>query len=515
MNIINMIWRVEMMRSGLRRAMAPQALVLKTLVPRTFILVGLMSTVACSDLSRTALPAGLTDPSTYNTEAGALRLYGGAVYSFTGGLGVSAATGGTASSSINGNNGAFSLFVLASGVLTDELQAGNVGGTVADYVLSGSITPIDSLDARLFPEELAVYTALQNVRGTANQAIGALATYAPTISPALRGHLYALEGYAELALADLYCSGVPLSTLDFNADFTYRAGSTTTEVYQHALALFDTAITLSADSVRILTLAQIGQGRALLALGRSADAAQAVTSVPTTYQYAFYVNWGTQSGLVTACTLFECPGFGDANTGMTVADGEGGNGLPYISSSDPRSAADSFKVNQFSVTQYVPVKYSVLTPHAALTLAPLVVASGVEARLIEAEAALQAGSSEWLTILNTLRTTCTDAASCPAPAPAGTGGVAGLPPLSDPGSDAARVTLLFTERAYWLFLSGERQGDLRRLVRNYKRDPEAVYPTGDYPIGAQLPRYGRDVSVNIPAKEYANPKFTGCLSRGA
>jgi hypothetical protein len=427
---------------------------------------------------------------------------------------------------INGDKGAFAPFVLASGLLTDELQAGNVGGTAAGYLVNGSITAIDSLDARLFPEEPDVYEALQNVRGAARQAIGALAAYAPTASPALRGHLYALAGYAELALADLYCSGVPLSTLDFNGDFTYQPGSTTTAVYEHALALFDTALTLSTDSVRIQHLAQLGQGRALLALGRYTEAAHAVTNVPTTYQYAFYVNWGVQNGQVIVCTLFECPGFGGTNTGtntgMTVTDNDGTNGLPYLASKDPRSLAEPYAVNQFGTSLYAPVKYGATAP----ALAPLVLASGVEARLIEAEAALHAGDiSTWLTTLNALRT---DGSFTTAPSSdpdsvgvidttwnVGTGGVAGLRPLSDPGSDNARVTLLFTERAYWLFLTGERQGDLRRLVRNYGRNQETVYPTGAYPIGAQLPQYGRDVSVNIPQTEYLNPQFTGCLSRGA
>jgi len=47
-------------------------------------------------------------------------------------------------------------------------------------------------------------------------------------------------------LADLYCSGVPLSTLDFEGDFTYRAGSSTPEVYQHAVVLFDNCEVLFA-----------------------------------------------------------------------------------------------------------------------------------------------------------------------------------------------------------------------------------------------------------------------------
>src|SRR5690606_40849192 len=43
------------------------------------------------------------------------------------------------------------------------------------------------------------------------------------------------------------------------------------------------------------------------------------------------------------------------------------------------------------------------------------------------------------------------------------GSLPGLPPLEDPGTDEARVDLLFQERAYWLFLTGRRHADMRRL----------------------------------------------------
>lgn len=543
----------DMLRRGFRQTLALRAFVFVGLAGLVGIVVG---TVACSDLSKTAFPAGVSDPNTYHTPSGALQLYAGAVYSFAGG----AVSNG---SNLNGNSGAFSTFVLESGLLTDELQAGNLGGNPSDYPGIQQIQFVDSLDARLFFQDShgGVYGDLQNVRGAAAQAIGALATYAPNVSPALRGHLYALEGYAELALADLYCSGVPLSTVNFNADYTYQPGSTTIQVYQHALALFDTALSLATDSVRILNLAKVGKGRGLLALGRYAEAAQAVTDVPTAYQYAFYVNWGVQAGFT--CTMFECPGLNDWNVGMTVADVEGENGLPYLTSGDPRSVAEPYTTNIFGVSQYAPMKYGPTAP----TAAPLVMASGVEARLIEAEAALNANDANWLMILNTLRTdgsiasiytrTCqpgitgtqvgspcpagvqdttwepgTGIGLIPAAVQADAGPVCdtsaapgtpcsdtvwykGLKPLTDPGDSAARMRLLFQERAYWLFLSGERQGDLRRWVRNYGVDPETVYPTGEYPIGPILPRYGHAVSLNIPQAEFQNPKFIGCLSQGA
>jgi tetratricopeptide (TPR) repeat protein len=466
---------------------------------RTLLVAGLLGALACSDLSKPSLPVGVSDPNVYHTPEGALQLYTRAIYTFTGASSVNGFAGNTQETDING---AFASFVLTSGLLTDELQAGNLGGSETIYSEPKAISLEDSLDARLFSEAPRVYTTLQNVRGASMLAIATLDAYAPTASSALRGHLYALEGYAELALADLYCSGVPLSTVDFNADFTYHAGSTTAAVYEHALALLDTAVTLSADSARILNFARVGKGRALLALGRYAEAAQAVTEVPTTYKYAFYVNWGDQGNGST--TLFQYNGpillHTSTVTGKTVADVDGINGLPYVSSGDPRSASLQFGVNSFDVPQYAPLKYeSTASADTVPTLARLVVASGVEARLIEAEAeyhGVATGLGNWLDELNALRQTAVTPA---------------LPLLGDPGNDAARVDLLFQERAYWLFLTGVRQGDLRRLVRNYQRDPETVYPTGAYPIGAQLPR-GSRVSLSIPRDEYRNPKFTGCLS---
>ena len=37
---------------------------------------------------------------------------------------------------------------------------------------------------------------------------------------------------------------------------------------------------------------------------------------------------------------------------------------------------------------------------------------------------------------------------------------------------------MFRERAFWLYLSGHRLGDLRRMVRQYGRSADAVFPGG-------------------------------------
>jgi hypothetical protein len=210
--------------------------------------------------------------------------------------------------------------------------------------------------------------------------------------------------------------------------------------------------------------------------------------------------------------------FGNDGDGLslTLVDVEGGNGLAFLGSGDPRSAWLDNDVNRYGRALVRPANYS---PDGD---GPIVLADGIEARLIQAEAALHAGGSSWLVTLNALRTDGSFDTQPNADHPAitdtlwhaGTGGVAGLAPLDDPVDPDARVTMLFRERAYWLFLTGHRQGDLRRLVRQYGRQSQNVYPTGIYPGAHNV--YGSDVTAPIPgAERVSNTLFTGCRNRGA
>jgi hypothetical protein len=125
----------------------------------------------------------------------------------------------------------------------------------------------------------------------------------------------------------------------------------------------------------------------------------------------------------------------------------------------------------------------------------VVAADGIEARLIEAEAALQTPDLPGMTtILNDLRAT------------------QGLDPLAVPGSQAEGVDLLFSERAFWMFATGHRLGDMRRLIRQYGRTAETVFPSGVYLKGGS---YGDDVNMPIPQEEGNNPNSDGCLDRNA
>ena len=75
--------------------------------------------------------------------------------------------------------------------------------------------------------------------------------------------------------------------------------------------------------------------------------------------------------------------------------------------------------------------------------------------------------------------------------------------------------MVYDERAYWLFLTGHRQGDLRRLVRVYGVPQNEVYPSGFFPLGGKQ-EYGTYTNIPIPNSERAiNTKFKGCLNRDA
>ncbi|HEV8178254.1 MAG TPA: hypothetical protein VGP44_11290, partial [Gemmatimonadales bacterium] len=131
--------------------------------------------------------------------------------------------------------------------------------------------------------------------------------------------------------------------------------------------------------------------------------------------------------------------------------------------------------------------------------ASIPLADYVEAQLIIAEGELQASAFGAMTQrLNDLRD------------------LIGLAPFADPADLVSATDLLFVERAFWLFATGHRLGDMRRLIRQYGRDPETVFPTGESFKGFT---YGTDVNLPLPRREANNPNLPettdGCLNRDA
>jgi hypothetical protein len=299
--------------------------------------------------------------------------------------------------------------------------------------------------------------------------------------------LLTIAGFAYVELADDFCEGVPLGSVEPDGSFSSGLPTTSDELREAAVIRFERALMTSAASGDVGHFARLGYARALVGLGRYADAAAAAGLVPTGYAYRI---GHTQEGVRNQ--VYHNNGrFGV----VTVADLEGGNGLPYRSQMDPRVPWVRSPADAVGFDRQTPL-YQILA-HDSYE-APTVVATGAEARLIEAEAALANGDAQWLVILQDLR------------AESGLD-FTGVPLLQDQGSTPANVDLLFAERAFWMYGTGRRLGDMRRLMRQYGRLSENVFPTGPF-AGVGGGFYGASTSFPITAEQQGIPNFTGCVT---
>jgi hypothetical protein len=366
-----------------------------------------------------------------------------------------------------------------------------VGGLLADeFVHSGTFPSRAEYDRRSVSEEnvtaARAFANLQRARRGLETAAVALERTSddPEGDPRI-GELRALAGYTYLLFAEHYCSGVPFSELDGEGRIVYGAPLPTDQTLERALARFDSALATSAGDPSAERLALVGRARALVNLGRYEEAAQAAAGVPTDWSQEVAYSTHTraqENGVHAFAVVYEL---------WSLADGEAAVGLPFRSALDPRVPWERAPADDLGFDRVTP-QYDLLKYPARD--APIVLASGEEARLIEAEAALARGEpAATLALLDEVR------------------GRYGLGPLADPGTDAGRRDLLFRERAFTLFATGHRLGDLRRLVRAYGLDTADVFPSGPYFKGGA---YGGDVDLPVPAAERNNPLFTGCLDRG-
>jgi hypothetical protein len=427
---------------------------------RVTVVLSLVGLGGCSGLTKVAAP-DTTQPGAFQNPAGALTRSAGAVAQFYNDM---------------------SQLAFNSGELTDELIYLGLQFVNLDH----RVLPDPAGGAQASPSGTEVGP---QTRVNALSAIALLQQYNPT-PPARIGELFAVLGTIETVLAEDMCAGVPLATV-VNGVPVVGSPTTSVQLYAHALAQFDSAAHYAADSARILNWVAVGRGRALLDLDSVAAAARAVSGVPTGYSYqAQYTATTTQQNLIAQQMI---------NRGLAVSDREGLNGLDFVSAKDPRVPTDSIGIGDDGVTPDYTFR-----PYASYG-APMTVASGIEARLIEAEAALAGGDvPTWTSALNNLRA---DSAET---------GITGLRPLTADSTTlathATQVDVMFRERAFWLFATGHRQGDLRRLIRQYGRAQAQVFPTGPYKNTGQ--QYGTDVTIPVTG-ENVNPSIRDCLNRDA
>lgn len=370
-------------------------------------------------------------------------------------------------------------YVLLSGILTDE------------FVNPGFIPSRTEVDVRLATPVTAglaaLFQSLARARNGAEDAAASLQAFGtdPDTDTGIP-EMNALAGFTYIFFAEGFCSGVPVSRI-VNDQVEYGQPLTTAQLLDTAIARFNTALAHPSIAAGdpIHSLASVGLGRALLGQGLFAEAAAAVASVPSDFIYE------TEHATTPAALhngVFEALNNGE----FGVEDQEGGNGLPYVSAGDVRVQGDSGFASDNNTESWFPNKYPSF--EASIPLADY-----TEAQLIIAESELQAsGFSAMTQRLNDLRD------------------LVGLDPLATPGNLDAAADLLFTERAFWLYATGHRLGDMRRLIRQYGRDPETVFPTGEWFKGIT---YGTDVNLPLPRREFNNPNLpendSGCLDRNA
>ncbi|MGH7670882.1 MAG: hypothetical protein ACRENQ_15455 [Gemmatimonadaceae bacterium] len=383
------------------------------------------------------------------------------------------------------------------------------GGLLADeWATSSTFVQDDEVDERNIKLDNSIvtgqYRAINRVRTAANQAIVALQTYSPTQSVNI-AEMYLARGYAELQLASDFCNGIPLS--DAAGDnLTYGTPLTVAEVFTRAVASFDSGLALGGSDPLANAL-KIAKARAQVGLGDPAGAATTVAGVLTTYSYnhTYAISSGSNQ-IWSQAQSSRRYNVGDSIEGnshnIPVA-----NNLPFFSAGDPRLPA-SYTINTVGGKPDTVKSQDGQTFSRTTSLygqeTPIAVANGIDARLIEAEAALKAGDAPGMfTILDALRG---------APQTIGTITTPVMPALTDPGTADGRIDLLFREKAFWTFSRGQRLGDLRRLVRQYNRPVTSVFPEGQHYRGGD---YGPDVNLPVPNDEMNNPNFTGCIDRNA
>lgn len=376
--------------------------------------------------------------------------------------------------------GSFHGINITSGMLTDEIESAR-GGTehLDSRAQNEAVQPLNTTWAFVGQSTTQTIRGIRALKEFALESTaGEKATKATQI-----GHLYALQGFAYIILGENYCSGIPIANADDQDPKTDIL--TTAQLFTRAQAYLDTASTTlgsTAADQPFRNLIAVGKGRVLTDLARYSEAATAVASVPTDFVF----NISYSSTLENAIY-----GWMNGTLNYAPADNEGGNGMDYISARDPRvtvirnaAGAPTPRAGQDGAIHFTQTVFP-------LASSPVPLATGVEARMIQAEAALKAGDpTAYVARMNEARAI-----------------IASLAPLSDPGTATAREDLLFRERAFWFWGTAHRLGDLRRLVKDYKRAATSVYPSGPYFKGGT---YGTDV-VLIPAQaERNNPDFQGC-----
>lgn len=348
-----------------------------------------------------------------------------------------------------------------------------------------------------------MYRNLHRARNSAREALNALREFKPTPTANL-GQMYFVLGFAELTLAENFCNGQPLSDAS-TGEVIYGEPKSNQEIFTLALAHFDSALTLSSATDAFATSvrhsAAVAKGRVLINLNRHSDAAAAVTAVPTNFQHLATFSLTGGSNQIWALNA--------SAKRWTVGDsfdvsGRIRNAIPFASAKDPRVPVTGTATGTSPAGRGFDGSTNFIRLETYGRTDPTPIVSGLDARLIEAEARLKANDiAGMMTILNALRA---------APQSLGPITTPVLAPLATPATQDAAINLYFREKAFWTFGRGQRLGDLRRLIRQYGRTEDQTFPEGTFFKGGP---YENDVDFPVTIDELNNPNFQACANRNA
>ncbi|MEP2774016.1 MAG: hypothetical protein ABJH05_17810 [Fulvivirga sp.] len=421
----------------------------------------LIATITSCDSLLEVTDPDIVTPSSLESEAGIETLRAGSL----GDLAV-------AMSGSSAGHGATAGLIVMSGLMADE------------YDYTGTFPTRREGDTRLVQNTNGtmdnIYGSLHRSRASAEATIELAESFGGV--PEIESEMQSIAGYVYVIFAETFCAGVPFSKAPADGgELEFGMPQTTDQMFQRAIEWFDDAISEAGSNDDLVNLATVGKARAMLGLGQISQAAAEVSSVPTEFEYLIQHSDNSrrqENGIYTMTTT---------RRQYSIADGKGGNGIMYRSANDPRTPWDGgTEFGQDDITLYYnQLKYT--SPSD-----PVVLASGIEARLIEAEAAADASDNSTVeNVHNTLRASI------------------GLPDLDLTGMNEEQLRdVHFEERAFWLYSTGHRQGDLRRLVRVYNRDLSDVFPWGAYFKGGE---YASNVTFPVPQSEANNPNYEACL----
>ena len=378
--------------------------------------------------------------------------------------------------------GAISQFTFAKdgdGINTDgEIL---LTGLMADEFIFATTPPSEQeIDQRgatvLNPNIDAQYLAMHRARTSAEDAAEALKRFSldADADPGIP-EMLALAGFTYVYFAEDYCGAVPYSK-SVNGTITFGTSASRDSSLQIAIERFDSALAAPGLTPEVEGLARIGKARAFLNRDSAVVADSIVAGVASDFVYVTE-HAESPARLQNQPFVFGRDGL------WSVANLEGGNGFGFRDAADPRVPFDSTGTTGLDTQTEL---FSLLKYPDAST--PVPIADGIEARLIQAELQLRLNAFGAMnTILNTLRASI------------------GLGNLPVPGNAAAARTRLFDERALWLYATGHRLGDLRRLVRQYGLAVNTVFPEGNYHKSGGI--YSNQVSLVIPQAVENNPNY--------